>query len=247
MTKPEIDRLIELVQFDYEHTLSFIDGVVRVSTSIRTIATAGWFGLIAAAVQADQPLLALLAAAGVAVLGLQDAYHGWLYAEARGRASEMEGMLDDYYKCVQRGDSAGGLEEDLIKELHNHRIGQRSNTLRLRPAEEGDQAAPGGQEPKPAYERAWRWTAGSWAAFIRLLTEPRPKFFYRCLYLPLIIAALLVTVLIDADGGAEQAPRPLRVCIACGPRIQGPPAPAEGSPAPRKRVPGKEVPRQGHR
>jgi hypothetical protein len=201
--RTEIDALVDLVKFDYEHTLSFIDGVVRVSTNIRTIATAGWFGLIAAAVQSDEPWLAVLAAIGTLALGLQDAYHGWLYATARKRAYEMEELLEDYYKFIQRAEEQPSVGVQLLKKLRNHRLGQRSHIpdpARMSSRIAGDRTLPAAADPIP--KRLWRNIRST----ASVATGARPKFFYRYLYLPLVLVAIVVAIVLEATGSTTSPP-----------------------------------------
>lgn len=211
----EIEALVALVKLDYEHTLGFIDGVVRVSTSIRTIATAGWLALIAAAVQTGHGWLAVLASVGVGVLGLQDAYHGWLYAEARKRAVELERLLEGYYKYLQRTTQAGAAA-DLLKRLHNHRFGQRSRVPSL--------SRRGVVDPRDAALLDWRGRSklrlergiGAAENLVTVVVSARPKFFYRYLYLPLVLAGIAIALLLpggsdsdDAQAAGEWVPVPI--------------------------------------
>jgi hypothetical protein len=247
--REEIAALVELVKFDYEHTLSFIDGVVRVSTSIRTIATAGWFALIAAAVQTDESMLAVLAGAGAVTLGLQDAYHGWLYAEGRKRAHRMEGLLEDYYKYLQRVDRQPSTATELLKKLHNHRFGQRSNVPALgKPSRPLDPSVQESNGEESWWTRAKSRAESAARALSTILTEARPKFFYRWLYLPLVLLAVLVAILISVDNGSKESAEGDPGCAPpcqVDPSAENPPQEAQGGPGPRSQGPRAQDRTQG--
>lgn len=122
----EIAALVELVKFDYERTLSVIDGLVRVCTAVRALAITVWVGLLAASIEAENVILALIAVIATTLFALLDAYHGWLYAQARERARDMEGLLADRYKCLSRAGDAPE-QTQLLTKLRQHKLGQLRN------------------------------------------------------------------------------------------------------------------------
>ena len=128
----EFEALVDLVKFDYERTLSFVDGVVRVSANIRAFAITAWIGLLAAAVQTDDWSLAAIAALAASGFGLLDAYHGSLYTSARSRAYDMEKLLYQYFKYVERKRFDPDVAKDTLKALRRHRLGQLSNLPRFK-------------------------------------------------------------------------------------------------------------------
>jgi len=124
--RTEIEELLNLVRFDYEQSLRIIDGIVRVSTSIRAIATTVWVGLLAASIQTNEWALAAIGAAATGIFALLDGYHGWLYGHASERAYKQEKLIHDYYKYLQRsGDRES--ESEILKQLRSHEFGQLSH------------------------------------------------------------------------------------------------------------------------
>lgn len=126
----EVDKLANLVITDYEQTLKVVDGFVRVSTSVRTLATTVWVGLLAVSIQAEQFELSLVAAGAIPIFALLDAYHGWLYSQASERAYEIEKLLEQYYKYIPRADQQEELKA-IRKALRQHRFGQLSHMSKL--------------------------------------------------------------------------------------------------------------------
>jgi hypothetical protein len=223
----EIDALIDLVKFDYEHTLTFIDGVIRVSTGIRTIAMAGCLALLAAAVQSGQTFLAAFALVAALALGAQDAYHGWLYAEARERASRMEKLLDSYYKLQGHPSQAAQLQ--LLKRLRRHRIGQRASLFGPSLTKSRERGAEWRKKQTRARRIGARlriaWLVGRGAAFWSasrvIVAKARPRIVYWLLYPLLGAASVAVGAVLLAGGADPPVPsRAIRVCVACGPRAE---------------------------
>jgi hypothetical protein len=215
MMQREIERLIDLVKFDYEHALGFIDGVVRVSIGIRTIAMAGCLALLAAALQTEQVILAAFAFVISIAFWAQDAYHGWLYAEARGRTVEMESLMGDYYRQLQGGASEVRRRQ-LLKRLRKHQ-------LALKPSLHG----PAG--PKSRERQAeWRGETSRLTKItlrlrlrllvvaLRMIRRARPRIVYGLLY-PLLAATCIAVfaVLLFGSGTGQDRPRPVQICVGC--------------------------------
>lgn len=216
MNREEIDELVELVKFDYQHSMAFIDGVVRVSIGLRTIAMAGCLALLAAAMQVDQPFLAFFAFLAAAALGAQDAYHGWLYAEARDHVRKMEDLIGSYYRLVQ-GKASTAREAELLKQLRKHRIGAK-------PILEGP--GPSRSRARQAVWRGETTSAAKAAAALRIgwlfnssrtvIAKARPRIVYLLLYpLLALISVAIAAVLLAGDGNGNADGRPLQICVAC--------------------------------
>jgi hypothetical protein len=122
----QIERLAEWVKFDYERTMETLDGTVRVSANVRTLAIAVWTGLIAAAIQVAEWRLAIVGVWAVAIFALLDGYHGWLYRQCSERAYQMEGLLARCYKLLQRREESHEVDSVLAK-LRQHKYGQLTN------------------------------------------------------------------------------------------------------------------------
>jgi hypothetical protein len=211
----EIKQLIDVVKFDYQNSLGFIDGVVRVSIGIRTIAMAGCLALLAAALQTDQVVLAVFALLTSVAFGIQDAYHGWLYAEARSRAKKMEALLDGYYRQLQGGASEAG-ERQLLKNLRKHRIGLKPSLSGPVPPRSRARQAEWRGETNQVTRAAARLRLSWLVTSSRIIFgQARPRVVYWLLY-PLLaaISAAVILVLL-CSGPVDHQDRSLRVCIAC--------------------------------
>jgi hypothetical protein len=127
----EARQLAELVKFDYERTMAFIQGVVGVSANVRSIGIGGWFLLVAAAINNQRWELAAIALAAILVFGVIDAYHGWLYAHALDRATDMENALGEYARWLTRTADAD-LGATALAGLRGHEFGQLRNLPRFR-------------------------------------------------------------------------------------------------------------------
>jgi hypothetical protein len=221
MIRREIRELIDLVKFDYEHSLSFIDGVVRVSIGIRTIAMAGCLALLVAAMQTEQAFLAGFSLLAAAALGAQDAYHGWLYAEARDHVGRMEALIDAYYRQIQGGASEAR-ELQLLKRLRKHSIGSRPSLFGpTPPRSRARQAEWRGETTPVARVAAHLRIASLVTASSTVVKSARPRIVYALLY-PLLAAISLavVVVLLLGPGKSNDAGQAIRVCVACGARAE---------------------------
>lgn len=215
MTRGEIEKLIDLVKYDYEHSLGFIDGVVRVSIGIRTVAVAGCLALLAAAVQTDEAILAGFALLASLAFGAQDAYHGWLYAEARERAAEMERLIDAYYRHLQ-GNTSEVRERQLLKRLRRHRFGAKPTLFGPLPPKSRAVQAEWRGETNPVTRLAAHIRLARLAMAGRVvLVKARPRIVYLLYPLLGLICIVMLVVLWSGSGSDEGPPRPVRVCIAC--------------------------------
>lgn len=120
------ERLVDLVKLDYEATCSLIDGLVRTSLGLRAAALTLIVALLGFAVERLSWAVALCALGATALFFYLDAFHGWLYAQARQRAREMEHLLSLRYKELERRDDPD-VTFDLDVALATHRFGQYSS------------------------------------------------------------------------------------------------------------------------
>jgi hypothetical protein len=84
---------LPLIELDYEQSLRFIDGVVRISATIRQTTTTAAVALIGLSIQNKSPELAIAAVILGVTLGFMDGYHGWLYKESLRRVTQMENIF----------------------------------------------------------------------------------------------------------------------------------------------------------
>jgi hypothetical protein len=127
MTDPHEERraeLVALVRADYDATRSLIDGVVRTSLALRGLGMTLTLALLGYAVAHTSIALGLLGLASTWLFLYLDAYHGWLYDEARRRARAVERILRLRYKQLERGDEDPDVGRDLDHALAAHQFGQ---------------------------------------------------------------------------------------------------------------------------
>lgn len=136
MTDPDETRraeLVALVHADYDATRSMIDGVVRTSIALRGLCVTLTLALLGYAVaHSSFALGGLLALASTWLFLYLDAFHGWLYDEARRRARSVEHVLRLRYKQLERGDEDPDARRDLDRALAAHRFGQYLTLPRFR-------------------------------------------------------------------------------------------------------------------
>ena len=126
-----VDQL-GVIRLDYEQSLRFIDGVVRISSTIRQTTMTAGVALIGLSIQNKSPALALAAVALGLLMGLYDAYHGWLYSRALERVTAMEGILRAEKSAYARIDDEAVVTrlEELVDDF---RVGPLTNLPRFGP------------------------------------------------------------------------------------------------------------------
>lgn len=117
-------ELIGLVHADYDATRSLIDGVVRTSIALRGVGMTLTLALLGYAVAHSSFALGLLGLASTWLFLYLDAFHGWLYDEARRRARSIERVLRLRYQQLERGAEAPDAGRDLDRALAHHQFGQ---------------------------------------------------------------------------------------------------------------------------
>jgi hypothetical protein len=117
-------ELVTLIRADYDATQCLIDGVVRTSIALRGVGMTLTLALLGYAVAHSSWAVGLLGLASTWLFLYLDAYHGWLYDEARRRARSVEKILRLRYQQLERGDEDGDAERDLDHALAAHRFGQ---------------------------------------------------------------------------------------------------------------------------
>lgn len=127
MTEPDEARraeLVALVHADYDATRSMIDGVVRTSIALRAVGLTLTLALLGYALAHSSFAVGLLGLASTWAFLYLDAFHGWLYDEARRRARAVEQLLRLRYQQLERGDEDPDAGLDLDRALAAHRFGQ---------------------------------------------------------------------------------------------------------------------------
>lgn len=123
---------LSLIQLDYEQSLRFIDGVVRISATIRqTTATAG-VALIGLSIQNKSPEFAIAAIVLGVTMGLMDGYHGWLYNESLRRATQMERIFRQAKSAQFRPDD-NSVSDRLANMIDDFKVGALSQLPPFRP------------------------------------------------------------------------------------------------------------------
>jgi hypothetical protein len=125
-------KLLARIDFDYERTTSFIEGITGTSATIRGWAITIWLAVVGVAFDRGSWELAALGAVVALVFFVIDAYHAWLYGEALLRATAIEQLQGEYYTSLgRRADDPDGAG-DLRKRLEEHRFGLYRNFKRFR-------------------------------------------------------------------------------------------------------------------
>lgn len=91
--RPAAAGQLALIRTDYEQSLRFIDGVVRISSTVRQTTITASLALIGLSIENQSPALAIAAASLGVLMGLLDGYHGWLYSTALARVTSIEGIF----------------------------------------------------------------------------------------------------------------------------------------------------------
>jgi hypothetical protein len=126
MTDGAEDRraaLVEIVRADHEATSGFIDSVVLTSTAMRSVGVTVVLALLGYAVAHKSFAVALCGFAAVPLFLFLDAYHGWLYAQARKHVRSAETVLRLRYRQLEAGDDEPEAATDLERALASHRVG----------------------------------------------------------------------------------------------------------------------------
>jgi uncharacterized membrane protein len=135
MTTPADDRearLIELVRADYDATRGFIDSVVLTSTAVRTVGVTVTVALLGYALGNSSVAVAVCALVAIAVFLFLDAYHGWLYDQARRHVRATETVLRLRYRQLEAGDDEPEATPDLERALASHQLGPYLAMTRFR-------------------------------------------------------------------------------------------------------------------
>jgi uncharacterized membrane protein len=127
MTDPAEQRqakLLQLVQADYEATRAFIDSVVLTATAIRSVGVTIALAFLGYAVAHSSFAVALSGLVAAVLFLFLDAYHGWIYDQARRRVRRIERILRLRYRQLEAGDDEPEAEADLNQALAAHAFGQ---------------------------------------------------------------------------------------------------------------------------
>jgi len=117
------DARIRLLELDHENAVRIIDSSLKTLSVIRGWCVTAWLGLIAAAVQLDNPWIAFLAVAPLAVFALHDGYVSWAYRVAVAHARRVERVWQAAYDAAGRGMSDQTVAIDAEAKIQAHRLG----------------------------------------------------------------------------------------------------------------------------
>jgi hypothetical protein len=131
-TPTERERLMPLIDLEYDRTAKFIDGVTATAATIRGWAVTVWLALLGVAFDHSVWELGALAAILAAVFLVMDGYHAWLYGEAMLRVTALERLEGANYDVLGRRAGDPDAEADLRIELEGHRFGLYRNFTRFR-------------------------------------------------------------------------------------------------------------------
>jgi hypothetical protein len=97
-----LEQQFDVVKLDYERTVALIDSVVRTRMALRALVAAAYLTLLGLAIEQRSPVLAVSAAVGTLLAGLNDAYLGWIYREALRRANGLERLFQHRMRALDR-------------------------------------------------------------------------------------------------------------------------------------------------
>jgi hypothetical protein len=121
------DKLVELIDMEYERTSKFIDGVTSTTATIRGWAVTIWLAVLGVAFSQSLWELGLLAIVVALVFYVIDGYHAWLYGEALARANDLERITAANYDSYGRSAGDAEADTDLRVRLEAHRFGLYRN------------------------------------------------------------------------------------------------------------------------
>lgn len=129
-----LDRLVSLIDLDYQRTSAFIENIVGTGTTVRGWAVTLWLGLLGFAFAEGLWELGLIAAIVTGVLMLVDGYHATLYGQALDHARAAEGIAAMYFSMINHGEDDPDAAEELRIRLAGYRFGLYTNlwSFRLR-------------------------------------------------------------------------------------------------------------------
>lgn len=117
------EKMLELIELDYNQTAEFVRGVLATATTIRGWAITIWLALAGFSVQQDEWVLSAL---GVVVAGgfyVVDAYHLNLYRQSLAHLQSLERLYADYYGALSRSDFDPSAMDEFVVNLETHRFG----------------------------------------------------------------------------------------------------------------------------
>src|SRR5690349_6560628 len=95
---------VRLVELDYERTTKLTEGILASGINLRGWAVTLTLALIALAFERSLWPISALSIVLIFLLGIADAYYGWLYSEVLSHGLNAERLLHRYYAALSRGD-----------------------------------------------------------------------------------------------------------------------------------------------
>ncbi len=116
-------KMLDLVELDYNQTSEFVRGVLGTATTVRGWAITIWLGLAGFSVQQDQWVLSALGVVVAAGFYAIDAYHLSLYRNGLGHLQALERLFAGYYGALARSEFDPDALKDFLIDLETHRFG----------------------------------------------------------------------------------------------------------------------------
>ena len=126
-----LDYQFEVLKLDYERTIGLLDGIVRVSTTLRATGVTAFAAFISLGV--EQKSWALMAAASLLAIffGIYDSYQHVVYHGALRRANALERLFQHRLRALDRPYDPYPRQR-LRKEVEKYRFGALGNLPRTR-------------------------------------------------------------------------------------------------------------------
>jgi hypothetical protein len=117
------DPRTRLLEIDHESAVRIVDSSLKTLSVVRGWSVTVWLGLVAAALQLDNPWIAFLAIVPIAVFALYDGYVSWAYRIALEHARRVERVWQAAYDAAGRGASDEAVATDASAKTQAHRLG----------------------------------------------------------------------------------------------------------------------------
>lgn len=125
-------ELVRLLELDYERTTKLTEGVIQSGITFRGWSITLTLALIAVAFDRQLWQLGVVAVVLIVLLGLADAYHGWVYGEAMAHVQTTERILHLYYTSLSRGEDDPLALDEFEDALLAYKFGSFADMKRFR-------------------------------------------------------------------------------------------------------------------
>lgn len=122
MSEPS-DPRVRLLEIDHENAVRIVDAAAKSLGIVRGWAVTVWLGLVAAALEIHNSLIAFLALVPLIAFGLHDGYLSWAYRVALAHARRVERVWQAVYDAASRGTSDETVRVEADAKIQAHRLG----------------------------------------------------------------------------------------------------------------------------